>query len=353
MAEQVDMIVQPEGPIVVLNRNQLIQFDANGTRNTAFGINGVGELPSTLYSLQLNTMTRQPDGYILVGGSLNGYFCLLRYLPSGLLDSTFHAYLIGNQPSPGRPLPDQHDNIYDIIVQPDGSITAVGYTSYWNDIKTVYFSSLLRFTSNGLPDISFGYNGITAVSASFIGWYYFEADIQPDLVFTGASITGGQLRLTRTQPDGAQDTVFGNNGEVIHNLGPYFRPGKVLITAEEKILVGGIQWNGHDDDIIVARFNGGASVALDDPSSFSGLQLFPNPATSDVTLQYTLHTAEAVAVWLVGYDGRKVADLEPAHWQAPGLHTLSLRLPPLLTSGYYFIACSIGDTRQYIPFQKE
>ena len=79
-----------------------------------------------------------PDGRIVVLGDSNGRVALARYLPSGALDTTFNG--TGKVVTAGY-------TGYDLALQPDGKILVWG-------------SALLRYTSAGVLDSSFGSKGV-------------------------------------------------------------------------------------------------------------------------------------------------------------------------------------------------
>ena len=75
-------------------------FNANGTLDTTFA-GGTGYALATVSGPsddRANAMAVQTDGAILVGGSANGLFALMRFTAEGAVDTTFGAN--GRAPTP-------------------------------------------------------------------------------------------------------------------------------------------------------------------------------------------------------------------------------------------------------------
>lgn len=121
-----------------LNTNGALDpsFSSDGKLTTAFG-------PSS--NNRLAALAIQPDKKIVVGGTSNGNFALVRYHANGNLDLSFSGD--GKQTSGFG----GNDGINALVVQPDGKIMAAG-------IGNGRFA-LARYNANGLPDGSFGVDG--------------------------------------------------------------------------------------------------------------------------------------------------------------------------------------------------
>ena len=127
--------------------NYLIRFNSDGTVDTSFSI-GTG------FDNSVETVVVQPDGKILVGGAFtlyngNFYKNLVRLNSDGSLDTGFYS-------TPG------FDNtVYSIALQSDGKIVVGGQ---FENYDTVQSYKLIRLTSAGFYDASFpvdtGFDGV-------------------------------------------------------------------------------------------------------------------------------------------------------------------------------------------------
>jgi len=98
--------------------------------------------------------------------------------------------------------------ITSLLLQPDGKIVAAG--TIWIDYSETFFAA--RYLLNGLPDTSFGTNGmwIADASATYGKAYDVAIDVQGRLILGGVS--GGKPLVARLTALGALDTSFGENG---------------------------------------------------------------------------------------------------------------------------------------------
>jgi hypothetical protein len=72
---------------------------------------------------------------------------------------------------------------------------------------------------------------------------------------------------------------------------------------------------------------------VDAPAAFA-LQCFPNPATTDATIRFSLPTEQAVTITVHDLLGREVLRVADGEGLAPGAHTRSLRLEDLPRGAY-------------------
>ncbi|MDQ6815349.1 MAG: delta-60 repeat domain-containing protein, partial [Bacteroidota bacterium] len=143
-------------PNVTAEDFALIKLKINGDLDSSFGNNGKLLIDFARRGDNLNSMTIQFDGKIILGGYTVGSsntkdFCLVRVNINGSIDSTF-----GNN---GRTITDfqnTQDICNSISLQSDGKIVAAGYT---NDAFGYTNFSLCRYLPNGNLDSSFGTNG--------------------------------------------------------------------------------------------------------------------------------------------------------------------------------------------------
>ena len=211
-------IVQPDNKIIVAgeftvfngtSQNRLIRLNSNGSKDTSFNV-GIGvDITSSSYS-NWGKIYLQPDGKILLGGSINSYngttqnninpsSALIRLNSNGSKDTSFNidtGFFVSSSPV--------GDCLFSSIAfQSDGKILVGGsFTSY----RGITANRLVRLNSDGTIDPSFnigiGFN-------SSVG----NIDLQTDgkiLVSGNFTTFNGvtQNRLVRLNSDGSKDTTF-------------------------------------------------------------------------------------------------------------------------------------------------
>lgn len=159
--EATSCIIQPDDKILIgaITFNQgnggkifgLCRLNANGTRDTNFGTNGVvrTDIPNFANDYPL-TLTLQNDGKIIQAGSTKNsrLIALCRYETNGSLDTSF-----ANDGIAAFDISAGNDVAQDLLVQDDGRIIVAGNKSS--------SACLLRLTQNGLLDTTFNHTGIT------------------------------------------------------------------------------------------------------------------------------------------------------------------------------------------------
>jgi uncharacterized delta-60 repeat protein len=208
-----DVAIQNDGKIVVVgtsnNRFLVVRLNANGTLDTTFDGDGIVTTAIGNTIAQANSVAIQQDGKILVGGTrnasifsdpyLNRSGAVLRYNTDGTLDSTFGTGDIVSS-SIGA-------EVTDIQVLFDGRIAFVSGQLY------------VRL-QNGSPDLTFGTNGNTATGGS-------KFAVQPDgkiVVAANRFLSeqqSGMLQLSRFHPNGGVDNTFGDDGFVEVSANPF------------------------------------------------------------------------------------------------------------------------------------
>ena len=164
--------IQSNGNIILTgisnSKMAIACFTSTGTLNTFFGGNGTGYtfITPTIAggnSDQCNELTIQPDDKIVLAGfsidiNNRNHFALARYLPNGILDTTFGTN--GTTFLPFLVTGSTNDLAHSVQLQSNGKIIVSGAS---NNQSTV-----VRLTANGTLDSTFGSNGIvTLATANF------------------------------------------------------------------------------------------------------------------------------------------------------------------------------------------
>lgn len=148
-----DVILQPDGKILAAGYYQLTngsygliaRYNTDGTIDSTFALNGISTTQSINLYCGFRSIKLQPDGKILAGGGINdsitgGDFILMRFLSTGIIDSTFGINGIIETTYPS--LSGYSDLLETVLLQPDYKIVGIGqmygyYTAvrYLNDLN--------------------------------------------------------------------------------------------------------------------------------------------------------------------------------------------------------------------------
>src|SRR5215204_633063 len=159
----------------------VVRFNANGTLDTSFGIDGRTITSFTGGNDGANSIAVQADGKIVAAGySSYKDFAIARYNADGTLDNTFDG--------DGRvitPVLDTQDMARSVVIQPDGKIIAAGFagTNFNQDFAVV------RYNPNGSLDSSFDNDGIVITPVLASDDAAWSVALQPDgkIVAAGSS----------------------------------------------------------------------------------------------------------------------------------------------------------------------
>jgi uncharacterized delta-60 repeat protein len=204
----------------------------------------------------------QNDGRILVIGA-RGYgdaFALARHDPDGSLDPSF-----GDSGILHTTFPDA-SAAFDGAIQEDGKIVAVGtagksvYASGWSEYpgRPGVAFALARYRPNGDLDSSFGSEGKVLTRFGPDGSAQANAvEILPGGGLVVAGSVGGSAGLARYLPDGSLDPSFSSDGKLLIrwvDRSSLERASDVAVTADEKIVVGGLACAGRRCSVVVGRY---------------------------------------------------------------------------------------------------
>lgn len=226
-----------------------------GTLDPSFGNNG-----STLISFG-NTVNIcfasaiQPDQKIVLAGRVTNSssdIAFARLNTDGSLDESFGS---------GGILQSVYNSteeyLYDVVVQPDGKIVAIGYTAGGGSTNFI----LVRLNSDGSFDNSFSGNGMRVVD---FGPAYQSFGMSLALQDDGKIIAAGNTSdlnynrhcaICRVNANGSIDASFGSNGYVIMSLKGYQNYINNVELQGDDIIVGGYSYYEGDHFVTIAKFN--------------------------------------------------------------------------------------------------
>ena len=263
------LALRPDGRIVVAgttgtlfagnNNFALARYTPNGSLDFTFGAGG--KVITDFGGDDLaSALILQPDGRIVVAGSTGTFlfsnaFALARYNPDGGLDPTFGTggmvtadFGGGNSASASA-----------LVLQPDGRIVVAGFLNA--DF------ALVRYTSIGTPDLTFGTGGrvVTEVGGEDVA---YALALQPDgkIVAAGRSLASGHrgFALVRHNPDGSLDLSFGSAGTVTTDFDDFVEGRAVALQPDGKIVLAGgpKPLSPGNDNFALARYNANGSLDL-------------------------------------------------------------------------------------------
>jgi uncharacterized delta-60 repeat protein len=162
--------------------------------------------------------------------------------------------------------------------QSSGDIVTIAQVNFVNQVGTGI--GLVRYTSSGELDTSFGTNGITITTFDAIGFDPIGFAVQPngDILVGGvATNKAGQhgFGLARYKSNGVLDTTFGTNGLVATKVGSRSdAPSALLLEPNGQIVMGGFEVAGGQGTpgmTSLVRFN--ANGTLDTTFGKGGISL--------------------------------------------------------------------------------
>lgn len=204
--------VQPDGKILAAGYaygdtgqdSALVRLHSDGSLDTGF--NGTGKLvvPVSSRSDVAQGIALLPDGRIVLGGSSDGDFSLVRVLANGSLDTS----LAGS----GKlviPVGVGRDSGKSVLLQDDGKIVLAGNSINGGSLDF----SVVRLRADGSLDPSFNGTGKVFVSFGAGNDIATSASLQPDgailiVGYANGGATGQDVAVARLRPDGTLDTGF-------------------------------------------------------------------------------------------------------------------------------------------------
>ena len=247
----------------------LVRFNANGTVDTAFGVNGRTNVVAGTFS-GANAAVIQPAGLIitdpakiLLAGSAQiggiSHFAVARFNLDGSRDTTFGtngvmATRIGFQHSTAQALLFTGANI-------SRRITLAGYTYGGNEGSI----ALIRYTLSGVPDTGFNFSGgvLTDIGPG-ADEAHGMAVYGGRILVAGSSLVNEEnhdFALVRYNNDGSRDTNYNRNGIKLEDVGEREAEARaVVLQPDGKLVVAGEAHQGAVQAFALARLNTDGSL---------------------------------------------------------------------------------------------
>ena len=171
-----DLVIQPDGTLFAVGYNstsqfshtlRVIKYNSDGSRGWEYTEGSMfGATPN------FRAIALQSDGKLVVAGTKEGMFYVIRLTPTGSLDNTFTP-----------PTTPPGSEALSLAIQADGKIVVVGKDNFPND--HVFF--VVRYNADGSLDSGFGNGGIVNTDISNNEDQSTSVLIQPD----GKILVGG------------------------------------------------------------------------------------------------------------------------------------------------------------------
>ena len=296
--------------LLLLNAFSLITFSqSNGALDTGFGNSGLVTVDNNSNTDDGSDLLLLPENQIMIGGTSvdNGYdfsFCVLN--SSGSLSSSF-----GNG---GKLLWDidngSDDYLNALALDSNQQIVAVGHSI----IGGVQYITVVRLNAAGIPDNTFGTNGVVELNPALVNDAY-DVAIQPDnkIVIGGYvydGLTPEKSLIIRLNEDGSYDGAFGDNGVWEGTPSVDSRTYSIALQPDGKILLGGYH-NATDPEFAIARLLPGGSMDV----SFSNDGWVVKNMTSGIDVAHSIaldidgkivlagESSGEVALWRINSNG--------------------------------------------------
>ncbi|MGQ0593414.1 MAG: hypothetical protein ACT4QB_12435 [Gammaproteobacteria bacterium] len=211
-----DLVLQPDGKLVVVDGDLLYRINPDGTRDASFGSNGSAFSEITLP----NALALQPDAKLVAAGvdvdfaNHRRFFALERFNADGSRDTGFG-------PGGGRVVTDfgEDSDAEALVLQPDGKLVAAGSIGSGNSANRDFV--LARYHPDGRLDGNFGSGGLVRTDIESGGALTLSLQVDGKLVAGGGGRANGDnsFALARYLSDGSLDTSFGTGGVVLTDFG--------------------------------------------------------------------------------------------------------------------------------------
>ena len=234
------VVLQPDGKIVVVggsgSRVAVLRYTSSGAPDSGFGSGGVVTTAIPSGSGGGNAVALQPDGKIVVAGDTFASFLDANFAVLRYTSSGALDSSFGSGGISTTSFGNFADIASQVAIQPDGKVLVCGPRSNGSS----YEWALARYTSSGGPDGSFGSGGKVTIPNNSLTGAQCGMALAPDgkIVLTGYRLIGGIADFTvlRLSPSGALDSTFGTGG--IASLGSGVGTA-VVLQPDGKIVAAG------------------------------------------------------------------------------------------------------------------
>ena len=357
--------LQPDGKILVMGqanpgselRFAWARYNPDGKIDSSFSENGIFILPGS-GSVVPTCMAIQPDGRVLTGGveallSVPTKFLVSRLLPDGSLDPAFGLNGV-TSPWFGHEL----EAVSDLAVLTDGRMLLVGHISG----PAADAFALFRLNADGMPDLTFGDNGIKTFSLGFEN-VLTQVDVLPDGRYIALGHFNEQPSIgfgAPTQsvvfcflPDGSLDTSFNGTG-LCTLLVDYDNFGtKQILQPGGRLLIGGTfyETDTTPPHSFLAKLLIQKTSTTASPEWLEHIGVSPNPAAQQTELQFSLSQANSVQISLVSAGLHRIKTIASQTRMPIGNYKYPVDVS-MLPAGIYYLVVEGDEGIKFVPLIK-
>lgn len=347
--------LQPDGKLVMTGTTytgiHTFRFLPDGSPDLSFGTNGdVTAQPSPEVSIYPRHVALDGSGNIFIGGGK-----ITNWGPSGWaicgLDPNGHVLnsfgtngfvVFDHIPDVDGAMSTNYESIERLYADGAGNIYAAGAVAI-QPVKERM--ALAKFNATGALDPGFGTGGIlyATPNANDRAWVDdLVADPSGTLVISGhnqSSVEQPHLLLLRMDMAG---TILGspeNGGVLLYNdpAGNVTALSKVTLDNTGRIILASGYVNQPIGKAALTAFSVESTTDITQATigTTEDLRVFPNPASSEITVTYDLHRVGMITLELVDATGRSVERLAERNAASAGRYVEHLAIPSKLASGHY------------------
>lgn len=380
------------GSFITGTNGIVVRYTEDGALDNSFGTGGKVQLALGPNGLAITNVALQPDGKIVCSGmyhnGTDGDMMVLRLNSDGSYDTDFSTDGVAYYD-----LNNSNDVFWDLAVQDDGKIVAVGTTENLASEKEFVVA---RFNSDGSLDNSFSSGGYTEIDFANLDNDATSIKIHDNQIFVAGKCNNGSLIVmtcAKLNSDGTMDQSFGSSGKMLIPFysGSVAGANGICIQPDGKVLLAGYADAGIFKEFAVARLNtdgsldisfgtGGKiqtdlsdhdvaySVTMQDDGKFlvagrstttsldmslvrylSGINIgignveanvghtliYPNPVVDNkVVIEYELKVNQRIAIELLDLSGKQISVIQPEKNENAGAYKKTLTLPDLAAGNY-------------------
>ena len=255
------LVLQPDGKIVIVGSTKVggdfnmafVRYLTNGDLDSSFGTDGITSVSLSNGNDPAYSVFLQPDGKIVAAGYAQYDLGVVRLTSNGIPDSTFDFDGIAKEH-----IGSTFTKAHACVLQPDGKIVVAGSVNSGNDDIMI-----LRLNSNGSLDSTFHSNGIYVLADTASYAIANALVLQPNgkIILSGFTISTDSLLedfiTIRFNTDGTIDSTFGENGNgiVLTDFdSAYEEAYSVLIDSSARIIVAGSSLKNNERDFAIAFY---------------------------------------------------------------------------------------------------
>jgi uncharacterized delta-60 repeat protein len=324
-------------PGVYNGKYGLLRLNYNGFIDTNFGVNGYASVRFDYYGIDSNEWPSeigiQSNGKIVVSGFLNTVsgtedyvMGITRFNNNGTVDTTFGnsngktVSIIGTKNYPRQ-----------LFILSDDKILINTSTTF----NTIFQTATAKFNSNGTNDLTFGSDGVVIDTNNNL-----DMILQPDGKIIKAGQVGSYFGIKRYTSTGTIDSTFGNTGVITTPLGFNSLIHDILLLPSNKLLAGGLSFNGTRNLATLARYTSLALGNLDFSNETNSFLIYPNPIETDATFEYNLQNDETITIDIIDLQGKIVKSILSNQNQTTGNYKQKIDLSNSISAGNYILKFS-------------